>query len=132
MLVEREPLVHRQREGPSLKHAMKLTVTVQEAEEVPKCYFLHDEVPFRKSRRPSRPADANWTTVGQLLLPQCYRKEGLALAHESVHVAHLGAKKTLVTFSGQVYMTKNFQRKWGQVQQNSPNTLLWNIPHVNK
>lgn len=38
--LSRDLLVQKQREGTSLRHALKLAVTVQEAKEMPKCYFF--------------------------------------------------------------------------------------------
>lgn len=93
--LNRESLVCKQREDSSLKHAIKLAVTVQEAKEMPKCYLLRDGVLCRKWRPPTRPADAHWATLEQVILPQCYRKEVLRLAHESVLGGHLGSKKTM-------------------------------------
>lgn len=57
-----DQLVQKQREDSSLRHVLKLAVTVQEAKEMPKCYFFHDDVLVRKWRPPTRPAAVDWTT----------------------------------------------------------------------
>lgn len=53
----------------------------------------------RKWRPPTRPADVDWTTCEQVVLPQCYRREVMSLVHDSVLGGHLGVRKTLEKIS---------------------------------
>lgn len=51
-----------QKENLSLQHVLKVALSVQEARDVSKCYFVCDEVLFRKWRPLTTPTDANWAT----------------------------------------------------------------------
>lgn len=50
-LEKHESLVQKQPSDPSLQHALRSTVSMQEAKDVPKCYSLHDAILFRKLKR---------------------------------------------------------------------------------
>lgn len=50
-LDKHESLVQKQQSDPSLQHALRSTVSMQEAKDVPKCYSLHDAILFRKLKR---------------------------------------------------------------------------------
>lgn len=50
-LEKHESLVQMQQSDPSLQHALRSTVSMQEAKDVPKCYSLHDAILFRKLKR---------------------------------------------------------------------------------
>lgn len=87
---------------------------MQEAKDVPKCYYFHNDTLFRKWRPPSRPADEDRATTEQVVLPKCCRQEVLQLVHESLF-GHMAAKKTLEKLSQHLYwpsMWKDMKLFW--------------------
>lgn len=105
--------MQKQQNYPSLEHAMRSAVSVQEAKDVPKCYYFHNDTLFRKWRPPSRPADEDRAITEQVVLPKCYRQV-LQLVHASLF-GHMAAKKTLEKLSQYLYwpsMWKDMKLFW--------------------
>ena len=80
-----------------------MAASVDESKDVANGYFIRDGLLFRKWRPANRPASEDWASYEQVVLPQCYRKEVLHLAHESSNGGHLGFRKTLDRISRQFY-----------------------------
>lgn len=87
-LEKHESLVQKQQSDPSLQHALRSTVSMQEAKDVPKCYSLHDAILFRKLKR-----------IKLLLNKLFIARRFLHLDHESL----VSTKKTSETCSRHLY-----------------------------
>ena len=93
-LFSKSSLVQAQQADSVLKGLSQTACSEAEAEKVPECYYVRDGILMRKWRPPLRPADEDWTVIHQIIVPPCYRKEILRIAHELPVGGHLGAKKT--------------------------------------
>ena len=101
--MDRQALAKEQKGDTSLEYALKVEASVDESKDVATGYFMRDGLLFRKWRPANRPASEDWASYEQVVLPQCYRKEVLHLAHESSYGGHLGFRKTLDRISRQFY-----------------------------
>ena len=94
VLFSKSSLVKAQQADPELKCLSQKACSEAEANEVPECYYVKDDVLMRKWRPPRRPADEEWCIVHQVVVPPGYRKEILRLAHELPMAGHVGIRKT--------------------------------------
>ena len=62
------------------------------------CYYVKDDILFRKWRPPDASPDEEWRVVHQIVVPTLYRKDILNMAHDSPLSGHLGIKKTIQNF----------------------------------
>ena len=90
----RERLIVAQKEDQELSLLRAKSLTMEEAEKVPLCYFMKDDVLMRKWRPPDASVEDEWKVVYQIVVPKVYRKEVLNLAHDSAMAGHLGVNKT--------------------------------------
>lgn len=88
-------LVREQESDPALKYILERSLTLEEAEEVPVCFYKHNGVLMRKWRPPDAPATDEWQIVHQVVVPRIYHREVISLAHDSPMAGHLGVRKTL-------------------------------------
>ena len=90
----REQLIEEQKRDPELDKLRENALSPQEAEEVPICYYVKDDVLLRKFRPPDASADEDWRVVHQIVVPEKYRADILNMAHDSPLSGHLGVNKT--------------------------------------
>ena len=72
---ETDPLSHdklviEQENDPELKDLGQRALTLQEAEEVPVCFYKQNGVLMRKWRPPDAPASDGWQVVHQIVIPK--------------------------------------------------------------
>lgn len=91
--VSRDMLSEAQRSDPGLKPLFARAVDLSESEKLPVCYYLDKDVLMRKFRSADVAANEEWNVVKQIIVPVCYRKDILSLAHDFVG-GHLGINKT--------------------------------------
>ena len=72
-------LVIEQDNDPELKDLGQRALTLQEAEEVPVCFYKQYVVLMRKWRPPDVPASNEWQVVHQILVPKIYHWKSSAL-----------------------------------------------------
>ena len=94
-----DPLSHNklaieQENDPELKDLGQRALTLQEAEEVPVCFYKQNGVLMRKWRPPDAPASDEWQVVHQIVVPKVYHREVISIAHDSPMAGHLGVRKT--------------------------------------
>ena len=87
-------LVIEQENDPELKDLGQRALTLQEAEEVPICFYKQNGVLMRKWRPPDAPASDEWQVVHQIVVPKIYHREVISIAHDSPMAGHLGVRKT--------------------------------------
>ena len=93
--LNRKDLVSNQRTDTTLEAAWNNVLSQEEAEKVPVCYYVNNEVLMRKWRNSVVPANETWNEVHQIVLPKAYRQEVMHLAHDLPVAGHLGVRKTL-------------------------------------
>lgn len=93
-ILSRENLLLAQKEDPDLAPLLRSALSEKEAETVPICYYIQNDILMRKYRPPYVPADEEWKVLHQVVVPSLYRKEILSLAHEHSMSGHLGVSKT--------------------------------------
>jgi hypothetical protein len=89
-----DKLVTEQEIDPELKDFSQRSLTPQEAEEVPVCFYKQDGVLMRKWRPHDAPANDEWQVVHQIVVPKVYREQVISIAHDSPMAGHLGVRKT--------------------------------------
>ena len=92
--VSRSKLVSEQENDPDLMDIFDRSLTLQEAEDVPVCFYRRNGVLMRKWRPPDAPANDEWQIVHQIVVPRVYHREVISLAHDSPMAGHLGVRKT--------------------------------------
>ena len=93
-LFSKSSLAEAQQADVVLKGLSQTACSEAEADNVLECYYVKDGILMREWRPPLRPADEDWTVVHQVVVPPCYRKEILRIAHELPVGGHLGIRKT--------------------------------------
>ena len=89
-----DKLVIEQENDPELKDLGQRALTLQEAEEVPVCFYKQNGVLMRKWRPPDAPASDEWQVVHQIVVPKVCHREVISIAHDSPMAGHLGVRKT--------------------------------------
>ena len=94
VLFTRVGLIEAQSTDPDLAPLFERAVTPEEAADVPKCFFMQSDVLMRKWRDPESPANHEWETKFQIVVPSEFRPHVLELAHETPMAGHLGVNKS--------------------------------------
>ncbi|XP_033100281.1 uncharacterized protein LOC117103773, partial [Anneissia japonica] len=105
-VIDRTTLIKGQQEDPDLLNLRNTALSIDEARDIPECYYMKDDILMRKWRPPQRPADEEWSVVHQIIVPPGYRKKILRLAHEIPMAGHLGIRKTQARISNHFYWPK--------------------------
>nr|XP_054765775.1 uncharacterized protein LOC129272688 [Lytechinus pictus] len=93
-LFSKSSLVQAQQADPELKSLSQKACSEAEADKVPECFYVKDDILMRKWRPPRRPADEDWCIIHQVVVPPCYRMDILEMAHELPMAGHVGIRKT--------------------------------------
>nr|XP_054769552.1 uncharacterized protein LOC129277391 [Lytechinus pictus] len=93
-LFSKSSLVQAQQADPELKSLSQKACSEAEADKVPECFYVKDDILMRKWRPPRRPADEDWCIIHQVVVPPCYRTDILKMAHELPMAGHVGIRKT--------------------------------------
>lgn len=91
--ITREMLVNSQRNDPELVEYVLKAVSEKEAQNYPQCFYFKDDILMKKYRPAYVSANEVWKVTHQIVVPSCYRKEILSLAHDYIG-GHLGINKT--------------------------------------
>jgi len=87
-------LMERQQSDPELIPLLQEALCPSEAAKVPVCYYMRSGILMRKWRPATVAANEEWHVSHQVVVPNCYCKDILSLAHESPLAGHLGIHKT--------------------------------------
>ncbi|KAL2085961.1 hypothetical protein ACEWY4_019281 [Coilia grayii] len=87
-------LIEEQKKDRELAQLREAAASFAESREIAEGFYLHQDVLMRKWRPPDRPASEDWAVVEQVVLPVCFRKDVLRLAHETAMAGHVGVRKT--------------------------------------
>nr|XP_054757359.1 uncharacterized protein LOC129263473 [Lytechinus pictus] len=93
-LFSKSSLVQAQQADPELKSLSQKACSEADADKVPECFYIKDDILMRKWRPPRRPADEDWCIIHQVVVPPCYRTDILKMAHELPMAGHVGIRKT--------------------------------------
>ncbi|XP_067871212.1 uncharacterized protein [Heterodontus francisci] len=99
-------LAEAQRADPALRELPQAAQSESEAEGVPNCYYLKNEVLMRKWSSPHRPESKEWTVVHQLVVLQRYRREILRMAHGIAMAVQVSIRKTKARIRQQFHWPK--------------------------
>ena len=88
-----------QREDNLIAPLFEESLSEEELNKVPSGYFVEDDILMWKWKPTHTPAQEDWSSVHQLVLPRRYREEVLQTAHETPMGGHLGVRKTLERIS---------------------------------
>nr|XP_054753799.1 deleted in malignant brain tumors 1 protein-like [Lytechinus pictus] len=88
-LFSKSSLVQAQQADPELKSLSQKACS--EADMVPECFYVKDDILMRKWRPPRRPADEDWCIIHQVVVSPCYLTEILKMAHELPMAGHVGS-----------------------------------------
>ena len=94
-LLCKEKLIEEQNNDTEVLQLRSRAQPYEEAEKVPECYYIQDDILMRKWRPPDATPEEEWKVVHQVVLPKVYRQEILNLAHDSPLSGHLGVRKTV-------------------------------------
>ena len=86
-------LIRDQQADPELVALSQTSITEEEAQDYPVCYFKRTGVLMHKWRPPSAPAADDLRVVYQILVPKNCRRNVLELAHSTPMAGHLGVNK---------------------------------------
>ena len=86
--------VEEQEHDSELKDLSERALTLQEAEEVPVCFYYQNGVLMRKWRPPDALANNGWQVGHQIVVPKVYHREVISIDHDSPVAGHLGVRKT--------------------------------------
>ena len=87
-------LIEEQKKDHELSTLRNNALTADEIDSEAVCYYVKDDILFRKWRPPEASADEEWRVVHQIVVPNVYRKDIMHMAHDSPLSGHLGIKKT--------------------------------------
>ena len=87
-------LIEEQKKDQELSTLRETALTADEADKEAVCYYVKDDILFRKWRPLDASPDEEWRFVHQIVVPTVYRKDILHMAHDSPLSGHLGIKKT--------------------------------------
>ena len=90
----RDKLIVEQKRDPVLVELCSQSLSQQEAEKVPVCFYMKDGVLMRKWRPPDVGVEEEWKVVHQIVVPKVYRQEVISIAHDHPMSGHLGVTKT--------------------------------------
>jgi len=89
-----QELVSKQENDPELEKLRGQAISEEEANKVPVCYYLRNNVLMRKWRPREVSSSHEWRVIHQVVIPPLYRPEILRLAHDTPLAGHLGVNKT--------------------------------------
>lgn len=92
--LSREQLLAEQHTDPDIIQLYKRAVPPEEVSKIGYSFYLKDGILMRKLRPPEASPDEVCRVVYQLVVPTVYRKDIMALAHETHMAGHLGVNKT--------------------------------------
>ena len=87
-------LIQAQTTDPELLLLRQNSLCAEEAAKVPTCFYERSGVLMRKWRPSRAPSEEEWQVTHQIVMPKCFRKDVLNLAHNSPLAGHLGVNKT--------------------------------------
>ena len=93
-VLSRAALIEEQKTDPEVRRLRQTAMSEIEANDVPECFYIKDDVLMRKWRNPRSPASYDWSVVHQVVLPFSFRPEILRLAHEAPMAGHVGIRRT--------------------------------------
>ena len=136
----REKLKAEQKKDPEIVELFKRSLSLNESDQVPVCYYMKDGLLMRKWRPPEVAADDEWAVVHQIVVPKKYRRYVINIAHDTPLSGHLGVNKTYQKVLSHFYWPKikNDIFKYcrschtcqvvGKPNQTIPNAPLYPIP----
>ena len=89
-----------------IAHLFQEAITLEKAEAEATCYYMNNGLLMRKWRPPDVPADEEWSTYHQIVVPPQYRCAILRLAHDHPLSGHLGVNKTYCRVSQHYFWPK--------------------------
>ena len=92
--VTRSQLIQDQQADSELVALSHTSITEEEAQDHPACYFKRTGVLMCKWRPPSASAANDWRVVYQIVVPKNCHRHVLELAHSTPMAGHLGVNKT--------------------------------------
>ena len=87
-------LIQAQTTDPELLLLRQKSLCAEEAAKVPTCFYERSGVLMGKWRPSRAPSEEEWQVTHQIVMPKCFRKDVLNLAHNSPLAGHLGVNKT--------------------------------------
>ncbi|XP_033761567.1 uncharacterized protein LOC117343335 [Pecten maximus] len=93
-VLSREHLIYEQNRDPELLSLRDKSLSGEERDKVPVCYFEKDGVLMRKWRPPDVGVEDEWEVVYQIVVPKVYREQVMSIGHDSPMAGHLGVTKT--------------------------------------
>ena len=105
-LISRQRLIEEQTSDPEVIELAKRALPPVEASKVSECYYHKDGVLLRKWRPPDAMPDEEWRVVHQIVVPQVFRQDIIALAHDTPMAGHLGITKTFNKILSHFYWPK--------------------------
>ena len=91
-VVDKDRLVNLLGGYRDLKPLFVRAVSKEEADTVPVCYYVENDILLRNYRPPEVKADNEWKELRQMVIPNELRKL-LGVAHETPWAGHLGVNK---------------------------------------
>lgn len=86
MPITRDMLINAQQNDTELSEYFQRT------QAFPRCFYVKQGILMRKFRPPHVPASEVWLVTHQIVVPSCYRRDVLSLAHDHIG-EHLGVNK---------------------------------------
>ena len=87
-------LIQAKTTDPELLLLRQDSLCVEEAAKVPTYFYERSGVLMRKWRPSRAPSEEEWQVTHQIVMPKCFRKDVLYLAHNSPLAGYLGVNKT--------------------------------------
>lgn len=82
-ILSREQLLAEQHTDPDIQLS-KSDLPSEEVIKVGDCFYLKDSILMRKLRPPKASNDEVWRVVHQIVVPAVYRRDIMAIAHETL------------------------------------------------
>ena len=104
-VITRERILVEQGQDPFLQKLLAEAVTEAEATQSPTCFYKKGGILMRKFRPVDAPADQEWRTTHQVVIPPPLRQQILEIAHEKMG-GHMGVRKTYARVLEHFYWPK--------------------------
>lgn len=105
-ILSREQLLAEQHTDPDIIQLSKRALPPEEVIKIGECFDLKDGILMRKRRPPEATPDDVWRVVYQIVVPAVYRRDIMAIAHETPMVGHLSVNKTCHKMLSHFYWPK--------------------------
>ena len=92
--LSRQQLIEMQEKDEGIVKLRREVLMDSEIDDVPVGYYMKNGVLMRKYRPPDAKASEEWLVFHQVVVPEVYRNDILAMAHDLPLSGHLGVKKT--------------------------------------